>query len=1641
MIGLSPEQLELLRQQMADEGIDLSADEPIRRQSDRTDLKLSFAQQQLWLLDQLEPGNPAYNIPSALQLIGELNVPVLEAALGQIERRHEALRTTFSAVDGQPRQDIHPPKFSRLPLIDLRTLAPAERRAEAKRLIAEEALRPFDLSRGPLFRASLLRLEEREHVLLLTMHHIVSDGWSTSILWREISQLYPALLDGQGSPLPELAIQYSDYAAWQRERLTDEVLAEQLGYWREQLAGAPALLELPTDGPRPAVQSNQGAAVTLRMDKAEADSLRQLSRAEGVTMFMTLAAAFALLLRRYSGQEEVVMGTPVAGRTRREVEGLIGFFVNTLVLRADLRGEPTFRELLRRVREVCLSAYAHQEVPFEKLIEELRPNRDQSHTPIFQVYLNMQSFEQGEMKLPGLEIKSVAIPYLSKFDLTLYVVENPTGIDLTLVYSTDLFEQPSMVEMLGQLRHLCSQIAREPSKKIASFSLVTAESAALLPDPTEPLGSRWEGAVQDLFSQRANSRADHLAVKDARECWTYEELEARSNQLANYLLANNIERQDIIAIYGHRSATLVWAVLGVLKAGAAYCILDPTYPDSRLIDCLSSAKPRGWLQLEAAGELSPALDEFVTSLSCRCRLRLPAGPTRVASSALTSYSADDPRVEVGPDDLACLTFTSGSTGKPKGVLGRHQSLSHFAAWVAETFDINESDRFSMLSGLSHDPLQRDIFTPLQLGATLCIPDQEGIGTPAWLAQWMAQERITVANLTPAMIQLLTQTVSDLEACEIPSLRHAFVVGDVLTKSDVARLRELAPSVTCVNLYGTTETQRALGFYVIADRTLKPQEEPASAPLEKERLPAGWGIDEVQLLILTDTQQLAGVGELGELYVRSPHLARGYLDDSPLTSARFIINPFTKVSADRLYRSGDLGRYLPDGNVDLVGRSDYQVQIRGFRVEPGEVAAALKEYGGVRECVVMAREHSNGDKQLTAYVVPTTEVPPTISDLTRSLRQKLPTYMIPSGFVMMEKLPLTPNGKVDRQALPAPDQSRAEADTGYVAPRTPVEEMIAGILAQLLQVEQVGVHDNFFDLGGHSLLAMRLVARVRAALRVAVPLRDLFETPTVAGLAASIEKQLSSSSAAEAPPILHLPRETEPQLSLTQEAWLLRDWWEDVHLLQKRPFHLVIVFRLNGDLNLDLLGQALNGVVARHEVLRSTFPKTKGPLAWKGFFPVFRRVLALKGLQNRLHKFNYIGASRRTQPIFMGGRKLVICPTGNLPLRVIDLREMSDAKKTAEMSQVFNREISTPFDYSVGPMMRAVVVKLAAQEHIVNVVMHHLIADGMSSQIFLGDLLALYHSLAERRPPALPELPIQYADFARWQRQWFQGENLEAMVSYWKGQLTGVGLFPELTLPFTNPSPPGSDFLKDAEIQISTVGPALYESLKQLCHQQGVTLYMMCVGALNALLYRYTGKRKIGIFAPFANRTRVETHDLIGWFANNHVLTTECGDDLPFSELLGRVRGVVLGAYAHQEVPYWLVSKMLLAEGGGYEMPQRLSEVPYVFFDFDAHTESQPQPANLSVSSVPTPPSAGDAGVEVRVLEKSDSLTVSIKYSTDQVAPTDIGQMHADFHALLQGVVANPDARLLDLPLAAADEKSRVVSARKSMLRFDRNSES
>ncbi|BAZ34002.1 amino acid adenylation (plasmid) [Cylindrospermum sp. NIES-4074] len=1061
-----------------------------------TNLPLSFAQTRLWFFNQLEPDSSAYNMPTAYRLTGVIHVTALEQSLNEIWQRHSILRTVFPSVDGKPSQVILKDVNFTLSLIDLENIPETERLAQAQYLATQETQQPFDLAHGPLFRAKLLCLTTTEHVLLLTMHHIVYDGWSDSIFFQELATLYSAFCAGQPSPLKKLPIQYADFAVWQRQYLQGEVLESQLSYWKQQLGSSFPLLQLPTDYPRPAVQTYRGASQSLELSNNLVIALKSLSQSSGATLFMTMLAAFKILLYRYSGQENIIVGTPIAGRQHIETEGLIGLFLNSLALCTDLSAIPTFRQLLSRVREVTLGAYAHQDLPFEKLVEEIQPERSLSHAPIFQVWFNMLNFTDSKLELSGLQVDTISITgNTSKFDLTLYVREHEKGIYLQLVYSTDIFTPERIAEILTQYEHLLVQISESPDEKITNFFLVTPKAKLLLPAPNEILMPQWSGAVHTHFTQQARQVPQDLAVVDARVAWNYAELEERTNQLANYLLENGIGKGEVVAIYGQRSAWLVLAIIGVLKAGATFLILDPAYPTSRLLDCLNLASPRGWLEIADAGEIPNALKEFVSNLSCCFYLQLSQ------SLLLTSYSTKNPEVEIDPDDLAYLAFTSGSTGKPQGIIGTHRPLSHFIEWHCQTFGLNQSDRFSLLSGLSHDPLLRDIFTPLWLGATLCIPQQQHIETPGRLAVWMQQQKVSIAHLTPAMGQLLIESTSTIT--QLPQLRYVFFGGDSLTRYDVTKIKSIASTATCVNFYGATETPQAMGYFIIPNPEDKLKGQSTSI---KDTIPLGKGIEDVQLLIINPTQQLAGIGEIGEIYVRTPYLSKGYLADDLLTQERFIINPFTNINGDRLYKTGDLARYLPDGNIEFLGRRDDQIKIRGYRIQLAEIESKLSQHYAVQESLVTATFDITGDKRLVAYIIPSKNQSPTTNELQSFLKQKLPEYMLPRAFVRLDALPLTPNGKIDYKALPIPTHSRQESAATFVAPRNKLEFHLTKIWENVLGIQPISIKDNFFDLGGHSLLAVRLFAEIEKAFNKHFPLSTLFQKPTIEELASILHQE-------------------------------------------------------------------------------------------------------------------------------------------------------------------------------------------------------------------------------------------------------------------------------------------------------------------------------------------------------------------------------------------------------------------------------------------------------------------------------------------------------------------------------------------------------
>ena len=1174
--------LALLRQ---DDTVTRSASFPLKPVSRTGDLPLSFAQERLWFLHHLEPGGVAYSMPSSIRLKGVLRKDALQNTYVELARRHEILRTTFHSTDGNPMLRIASELNILFDTVDLRHLPEVEREAEAQRLCEEDARKPFDLTRGPLFRIRLFQLADQEHVLHFNMHHIISDHWSFGVMSREIAALYPAFIKSKPADLPELPVQYADYAVWQRQWLQGEALKAQLSYWKDKLGGELPVLELPTDRPRPAVQTHRGAIESLALPKELSDALQAMSRREGVTLFMTLLAAFKTLLYRLTGQEDTIVGTPIAGRNRTELEGLIGFFMNTIVLRTDLSGQPTFRELLGRVRETAVGAYAHQDMPFERLVQELSPERDLSRTPLFQVFFNhMVNRGDKAAELPGLQIEAVGgLDEESKFDMTLYVLEGKGGIALDLVYNTDLFDRFRMAQMLKQYEVLLKQIVENPDEKILHYSLVTAAVKDWLPDPIELLPSQWEDAMHKRFSEQVHVGPDEVAVVDRLDSWTYGELDRRSNQLANFLLENSVQPGDVVAIYAHRSASLVWALLGTLKAGAAFVLLDPAYPTRRIKEILQAAEPKAWLQIEAAGELAEELTENVEAQVTNCHLVLPGLASAVELGLLADYSDKDPEIVVGPDDLAYVAFTSGTTGEPKGIVGTHGPLSHFLNWHIEKFNFNESDRFSMLSGLSHDPLLRDIFAPLWAGATLCIPEPGQMLFPAKLISWMSAQQISVAHMTPALSQVFAEGAQEAESIKetLSSIRYIFFGGDVLTWRHVDKIKQIAPSADFVNYYGATETPQAMGYHVV---DAQKNGQFANA------IPLGKGIEGVQLLVLNAAGRLAGVGEIAEVHVRTPYLSKGYLNDDTLTDAKFISNPYANTEDDRIYKTGDLGRYLPNGQVMFHGRSDRQVSLRGFRVELGEVEAALCLHPSVSQAVVVAREDRPGAKRLVAYVVAVAaESAPSTGVLRAFLQERLPDYMIPSAFVFLDALPLTANGKVDRRALPAPDRMRPDLQEAFVAPRSQSEELVASIWGNVLGVERIGVYDSFFELGGHSLLVVQIVSRIREVFEVELPVRALFEAPTVAGLTECIETGRRSDEGLQIYPLQAVSRDQDLPLSFAQERlWFLHHLEPD-SVAYSMPRRI----RLKGMLSKDALEKTYVELARRHETLRTTFHSTDG----------------------------------------------------------------------------------------------------------------------------------------------------------------------------------------------------------------------------------------------------------------------------------------------------------------------------------------------------------------------------------------------------------------------------------------------------------------
>ena len=1514
----------------------------IKRVSRDGRIPLSFAQQRLWFLQQLEPESPFYNCHHAVRLEGALNISALERTFGEIVGRHEILRTRFIEVDGEPAQVIAEESEIRIEVTDLRDLDEREKRSRLEDLMKVEARRAFDLETGPLMRVGLVRVTESEQVLMVSMHHIVADGWSMEILVREVGELYGRYVRAEEAKLKELPVQYADYAVWQREWLKGETLEHQLSYWRSQLSSPLPVLQLPLDHPRRAVQTFNGDVRRSVFPVALSESLRSLSRGEGVTLFMTLLAGFQTLLGKYTGQEEIIVGTPIAGRTRPETEGLIGFFVNTLVLRADLSGNPSFRDLLRRVRELALEAHSNQELPFEKLVEELQPVRDPSRSPLFDVMFLLQDDPTPGFAMAGLEVTPLtAESGTSKFDLTLSIIDTGSELTSLVEYNPDLFEAATIERILAHYKTILDAIATSPDLKLSQIPLLTdTERNQMLVEWNRTATEfQQQGCVHQLFEAQVERTPENVAVLLDSERITYQKLNRRANQVAHYLLRRGIGPDVLVGICAERSLEMVVAILGVLKAGGAYLPLDPAYPRERLAFMLEDSRAPLLLTQRKLVDAMPKTSAQVVCLD--------------EWETFAHETDENPGNSASDENLAYVIYTSGSTGEPKGTMITHRGIGNQLAWRQATYSLSDQDRVLQRVSFSFDASVWEFFGTLIAGARLVLMKQEDHQDPAYWIRLIAQHRITTLQIPPSMIQVLLEE-RDLERCS--SLRQVITGGELLTVDLQERFFSRL-SADLHNLYGPTEASIDVTFCDCRSK------------LHRGVSTIGKPIANVEVYLLDDWLQPVPVGVTGEIHIGGIGIARGYMYRPDLTAERFVPNPFSNAAGSRLYRTGDLARYLPDGSIEFVGRADQQVKLRGLRIELGDIEAAITRHPRVRKAAVLLREDVPGQKYLAAYIVPVEAESIDAAQLRGFLEERLPEYMLPPAFVFLESLPLTPNAKLDRKALPAPVLAGRESEKVYVPAGGATQEIVARIWSHLLGGKRVGLLDNFFELGGHSLLAAQAVSRIRDAFDIELPLRTLFEQPTVEGLSREIELASQTGCAWRDEPIRPAVREGKLPVSYSQQML----WTLDQMEAGNTAYNITTVVRLTGQLDITALKRALDEIVDRHEVLRTTFSEIDG------------------------------------EPV------QVIRPAEPLPLRTVSVAELAAAEQEDRIRDLALEDAHQLFDLSRGPLFRIRLVRQSDESHVLLLTLHHIICDGWSLAVLTREVAALYSAFSEGKVSPLSDLPVQYADYSAWQRERLEGERLARQLDYWRQHLSGD--LPALDLLTDRPRPVTLRY-QGARLPL-VLSPELTHELHALSNSESATLFMTLLAAFQTLLHRYSGQEDILVGAPFAGRNRVEIEGLIGFFVNTLVIRVNVGDNPTFRELVRRVREAVLGAQANQDVPF----QKLVTELCPQRDPSRTPIFQALFTLQNGFAGDVTLPG-LTLTQVDIDTGFAKFDLALSLTDNSDEITGSMQYNLDLFDEDTIQEMLYRYETLLREVTANPEYALLDIPLSNA-EQSRL----------------
>ncbi len=1507
----------------------------------------SFAQEQIWFLEKMEPGGALYNIAGAVRLKGDLDKETLKWGLKEIVRRHEVLRTSFVEVEAKPMQVVHNQVRLQFAEKDLRGfgVGPAlEERVEHE--LREEAQRGFELSSPGLLRVRLLQLAEREYVLAVVMHHIIADGWSIGVFVNELKALYEAYLESRPSLLPELEIQYVDYAAWQREVLASGQMKEGLDYWKRQLTGAPPVLELPTDYPRGSMPGHAGSTVTFWLGKELSGAVKDLAVRKRVTPYIVLLAGFQALLWRYTGQEHIVVGSPMAGRQQAESEKLIGLFTNLVALKTQVAEKDNFPDLLEKVKETAAEAHEYQHVPFEKVVETVEQERALSHAPIVQVVFAWQGgFMGGVLKLGDLTGKVQQIDTgTAKFDLTLTMEEDQQEIRGWIEYRAGLFTAETIHQLARHYVAFVEMALSHPSIPLAELDFLSAAERKQILQSGRGLrlpAEEEDANVLSMFSAHVLRSPHAIAVEFSGQSLTYTDLDHRANQLMRYFWKMGVKQEALVGICMERSLETVVAMLAALKSGGAYVSLDSSYPADRLQYMLEDAN------VQVLCTRSHLLEK------CKSSNHATVVMDRDWQRIATENGSPLPTV-IHSENLAYVIYTSGSTGRPKGMQITHRGLRNLCQWHQHAFNLCSEDRATQVASIGFDASVWEIWSALWAGATLCfVPEEVRLSTVA-LRDWLIAERITVSFLpTP-----LAEKIIALDWPAHTSLRALLTGGD--------KLRHVPSQLPFLlsNNYGPTECA------VVATSG------PVNLGADNDAPPIGRAISNAQAYVLDRNMQLVPAGVAGELYVGGEGVGRGYLRKPELTAERFLPDGFSGAAGARLYRTGDKVRTLPDGQLKFLGRADEQVKLRGYRIEPEEIASVLRKFPGVQDAVVLVRggDGEGGEPRLVAYVLGDTAVVSALQ-LKEHARRQLPDYMVPAAFVFLSEFPLTANGKLDRKALPLPEAANeTDGSTSF----TPTEELVAGVWSSLLGSAEVRRDSNFFELGGHSLLVAQMLLRLRQIFSCEIPLRSIFEFSVLSDFSSHIEALISHAQPLRQRQIARVSREHDAPLSSAQE----RLWFLDRFTSSSSAYNIAGAARLSGELDKEVLKKCLEEIVRRHEVLRTSIVEVNG------------------------------------RPVQQ------IC--SEVQLQFIE-RDLQGSATGSTIQERLNRELKQESQYrfvlSKPGLLRGTLFQVAPQEHVLLLVMHHIIADGWSIGVLIRELKELYETYGEGRPSRLSGLEIQYIDYTEWQRELLASEEMQESLNYWKKQLTGA---PVLQLPTDFPRTDQPSY--EGGIVSRSFGQELSGKLKELARREGVTLYMALLAGFQMLLSRYTGQMDIVVGTDVANRNQLGVEGLIGLFVNQMVLRTSLDGNPTFRKLISRVREVTLSAYAHADVPFGKLVELLQPKRDFSRNP--LFQVMVIY-------HNAPLPP-LEFSGLKLEPMEIDIETSVFdlslafVVETDGEVRASLRHSS--LFKTSTAQaMLQDLMVVLECMVQNPDTQVNNVEVRKMEE----IKTNRTEARFNR----